>query len=46
MECVEGETLATYSRSGPVLIERVVQLGSEIAEGLAAAHAKGIIHRD
>lgn len=46
MECVQGETLAEILRDGPLLIERVVQVGWEIAQGLAAAHAKGIIHRD
>ena len=46
MEFVEGETL------GDILVRRVPQLGdtlrygSEIAEGLANAHARGIVHRD
>jgi serine/threonine protein kinase len=46
MEFVEGETL------GDILVRRLPQLsdtlryGSEIAEGLANAHARGIVHRD
>ena len=46
MELVEGETLAARLDKGPLPTERVARYGAEIADGLAAAHARGIIHRD
>ena len=46
MELVEGETLGQVIRRGRLPLGRVVSLGREIAEALAAAHAKGVIHRD
>ena len=46
MEKLEGETLATLIGARPMPIERILTIGSEIAEGLAAAHGAGIIHRD
>ncbi|MBV9303913.1 MAG: serine/threonine protein kinase [Acidobacteriaceae bacterium] len=46
MELVEGETLAARLKRGTLSIERTVRFGIQIAEALAAAHAKGIIHRD
>lgn len=46
MEHVEGRTLAALLREGPLPLDRVLRLAREIAEGLAEAHDKGIIHRD
>ena len=46
MELVEGETLAAILRKGTLSVELVVRYGMQIADALAAAHAKGIIHRD
>lgn len=47
MEYIPGETLhQKLDRTGPLETEEVVHLGVQIAEGLAAAHAKGLIHRD
>jgi serine/threonine protein kinase/tetratricopeptide (TPR) repeat protein len=46
MEWLEGETLAQrFGRAG-LSIEESVTLGLRIAEGLAFAHARGVIHRD
>jgi eukaryotic-like serine/threonine-protein kinase len=44
-ELLEGETLRERLKSGPILL-RVVEFSLQIAEGLAAAHEKGVVHRD
>ena len=46
MELLEGETLAEKLKRGPLSIERTLLHGGEIADALAAAHAKGVVHRD
>jgi len=46
MELVEGDTLAARFRKGALPMEQVLRLGAEMADALAAAHAKGITHRD
>lgn len=46
MEHLTGETLATHLRKGPLALQRAIQVGVEIAEGLSAAHRQGIVHRD
>jgi hypothetical protein len=46
MEHVEGETLAALLKRGALPSARVVQLGCQMADALAAAHRAGIIHRD
>ena len=46
MELLEGETLAERLRRGPLPLEQVLRYGAEIAEGLHAAHRRGVVHRD
>jgi len=46
MELVAGQTLASLLASGPLELPRALRLGVEVAEGLAAAHARGLVHRD
>ena len=46
MELLEGETLKHYIGEKPISIERLLELGMQIADALDAAHAKGIVHRD
>ncbi|MFP5246541.1 MAG: protein kinase domain-containing protein, partial [Thermoanaerobaculia bacterium] len=45
-ELLEGKTLRDLIRESPVNWRRAVEIGAEVAEGLAAAHAKSIVHRD
>ncbi len=46
-EYVEGENLKQLlERTGPLPVERVVELGIEIADALAFAHAHDLVHRD
>ena len=46
MEFLDGLTLRHRIGGKPIEIETVIDLGIQIADGLDAAHAKGIIHRD
>jgi serine/threonine protein kinase len=45
-ELLEGETLRERLKRGPLPVRKVIELGAQIARGLAAAHEKGIVHRD
>ena len=46
MEHVEGETLATHLRNGPLPFSAAMVTAAQVADALGAAHAKGIVHRD
>lgn len=47
MEYLDGTTLGTrLHRDTTLPVDDVIALGIELAEGLAAAHAHGLIHRD
>jgi Tol biopolymer transport system component len=46
MELVEGDTLATRLKKGQLTFDDTLKYGMQIADALAAAHAKGIAHRD
>jgi TolB-like protein len=46
MELLEGQTFRELIAGGPLSAKKAVEYGRQIAEGLAAAHARGIVHRD
>jgi serine/threonine protein kinase len=47
MEFIPGETLQQrLDRTGPLDVPEVLRIGRQIAEGLAAAHANDLVHRD
>jgi serine/threonine protein kinase len=46
MEYVSGHTLQDKLERGPIALKDVLRIGQQIADGLAAAHAIGLIHRD
>ncbi|GGK03470.1 serine/threonine-protein kinase [Luteimonas terricola] len=47
MDFVDGTSLDhRIDKQGPLALEEALQLTRQLAEGLAAAHAKGVVHRD
>ncbi|HLG59912.1 MAG TPA: protein kinase [Vicinamibacterales bacterium] len=46
MELVEGPTLAERIKQGPIPLEEALEIARQIADGLEAAHDKGVVHRD
>jgi eukaryotic-like serine/threonine-protein kinase len=46
MELLEGETLDDRISRGPLTMDELLDLGIQVADGLEAAHSRGIIHRD
>ena len=46
MAYLEGRELAEEIAAGPMEVERVLALAPQFADGLAEAHAKGVVHRD
>jgi len=47
MELIDGEDLATIlRRSGTLPPRQVARIGAGVARALAAAHARGLVHRD
>jgi serine/threonine protein kinase len=46
MELVEGKTLRDLMAPGGLPLRKLLEIGSQTAEGLARAHAGGILHRD
>jgi len=46
MELVEGRNLREVLARGPLPLRKTLEIGEQIAEGLAAAHERGLVHRD
>ena len=45
-ELLQGETLRERLEKGPIPVQSALEWAAQIARGLAAAHDRGIIHRD
>jgi eukaryotic-like serine/threonine-protein kinase len=45
-ELLEGKTLTEVLRRSPLPLRKAIDYGIQIAHGLAAAHEKGVVHRD
>lgn len=46
MDLIEGPTLSQVIAGGSLDLERVAAIGVQLAEALAYAHARGVVHRD
>ena len=46
MEYIDGVELKDKIRSSPLSVDESINIATQIAEGLEAAHKKGIVHRD
>jgi serine/threonine protein kinase len=46
MELVEGPSLSRACAGGPLDPDRVAEIGAEVADALASAHAQQVVHRD
>src|SRR5207249_5616000 len=46
MELVEGKSLRETFAAGPIATRKLIQIASQLADGLSKAHAAGIVHRD
>ena len=46
MEYIEGETLAERLKKGALPLDKALEYGTQIADGLDHAHRAGIVHRD
>src|SRR4029079_10872847 len=46
MELLEGETIADRIARGPIPLDLVIRIGSEVANALDRAHKAGVVHRD
>jgi len=45
-ELLEGETLRERLNRGPIAVRKAIEIATQIAQALSAAHERGIVHRD
>ena len=46
MAYLDGQELSQEIESGPLKVERLLELTEQVARGLQEAHGKGVVHRD
>ena len=46
MSYIDGQSLKTKIESGPLELDEALEIATQVAEGLQAAHKKGVVHRD
>jgi serine/threonine-protein kinase len=46
MAYYDGQTLKQRLASGPLAVDEALEIATQIADGLAKAHAQGVVHRD
>ena len=46
MELLEGESLSEKIQGMPLPLEKLLDIGTQVTDGLDVAHSKGIVHRD
>ena len=46
MELIEGQSLSARVAEGPLPVEQVLRDGQQMADALALAHGRGVVHRD
>jgi serine/threonine protein kinase/tetratricopeptide (TPR) repeat protein len=46
MELIDGVELSDLLHEGPLPVERALEIGMDVAKGLATAHEHGVVHRD
>ena len=46
MECIQGGSLLEKCKAGPIELDEAINIFGQLCDGLAKAHAAGIIHRD
>ncbi len=46
MELLEGESLSEKIQGIPMPLDKILDIGIQVTEGLDIAHSKGIVHRD
>ena len=46
MPCYDGRSLKARIEEGPLEVDEIIDIGTQIADGLVQAHRNGVVHRD